>query len=373
MSQIFRTFHRFLTELRETIPELKPTIDSHLSKSKLPNTDNELLGKFLESLTKYDEELASRDDAMFQECLILGDLFLGPYWKHLSESTKDTIWKYLSLLVLGGGKYFAKQSGKSSSSVSGSGSENTRVSSSSQPLVNEKLIQDILSNKEFQEKILGNLKDLQTTSNISGGFDISGTEDYLKKLFGDISGSGFDKPPMELLKSMIGIDDIESTEIGKLFSTVLNDLSGALNPDDFSFGMSQEDLLKQSPEELMSLIMKKGFSSKIMNTFSGLEKSVNERIKKGDLDPKKLLEQSQSLMSNMIPKLGPVMGDMFAKMVDSKTGNHKASTRARLQQKLESRRAAATAAAAAATSSTTTPSSSSGNSSSKQSKKKRGK
>jgi hypothetical protein len=50
MSQIFRTFHRFLTELSETIPELKPAIDVHLSKSSLPKEDDELLGKFLKVL-----------------------------------------------------------------------------------------------------------------------------------------------------------------------------------------------------------------------------------------------------------------------------------------------------------------------------------
>jgi hypothetical protein len=355
MSQIFRTFHRFLTELSEIIPELKPAIDIHLSKSSLPKEDDELLGKFLESLTKYDEELASRDDAMFQECLLLGDLFLGPYWKHLSDTTKNTIWKYLSLLVLGGGKYFSKKAGTGTGTETGTETgkekENERVPSSGSKsetkdgvdgIVNEKLLREILSNKEFQEKILGNLKDLQkaTTTDLSG----EGVEDYMKKMFGDASGSLFEKPPMEILKTMIGVDDIEGTEIGKLFTTVLNDLSGAINPDDFGLGLSQEDMLKQSPEDILGLLMKKGFSSKIMNTFSGLEKSVNERIKKGDLDPKKLLEQSQSLMSSMIPKLGPVMGDMLTKMMDTKTGNHKASTKARLQQKLEARRQASTSA-----------------------------
>jgi hypothetical protein len=334
MSQIFHTLYRFLNELRETIPELKPAIDEHLSKSSLPKPDDVILGKFLESLAKYDEELASRDDSVFQECLILGDIFLGPYWKHLSESTKDTIWKYLSLLVLGGGKYFAKKAG------AGGKEKNERISSGLDGHISEKVIQEVLMNKDFQEKILGNLKDLQksmTDADASGGsgssFDLSGAEDYIKKLFGDNTGS-----PMEILKTMTGISDIESTEIGKLFHTILGDLSGVINPDDFSFGMSQEELLKQKPEDLMGMILKKGFSSKILSTFGGLEKSVNERIKKGDLDPKKLLEQSQTMMANLIPKLGPGMGDLLAKMIDSKTGNHKATTRSRLQQKLEARR-----------------------------------
>ena len=284
-----KDFKKIIVDMTKDIlisfPELAPTMNGHL---KNVITDNDTDGQAIDFVfnhcmkiypDKFFDILYQNDTIFTNEqnnAYFLPDIDFKLLWKeNLSDKTRETIWKYLQLVL------FTIVSNKES--FSGESFGNTA-----------KLFEAI-NEEEFKNKLE------ETISQMKDVFDMSGNSDTSENSSsGKTSGINLeDLPNPEDLHEHVS--KMMEGKLGKLAREIAEETASDLNID-MENSESMNDVFKRlfkNPTKLMSLV--KNVGSKL-----------DEKLKKGDINETELLKEAGEMMQHM--KNMPGMKEMMSKM-----------------------------------------------------------
>ena len=222
-----------------------------------------------------NNELFSEDSVANTE--FLPQIHFKNVWedKGLSEKTKETIWKYLQLILF---------------SIIGSVDNRDAFGESSQ-------IFDSLNNDEFKDKLQTSLNDIQELFAKNAKEEEEDKDKEEKEEKGQ-SRTEF-KPNAENIQSHL--KDILDSKLGQMAKEIAEDVSRDFNMDLENVSSQQEVFAKlfQNPTKLMGMV--KNVSEKIEN-----------KIKSGDMKESELLNEASNLIGKM--KDIPGLDQMLSKM-----------------------------------------------------------
>lgn len=284
-----KDFKKIIVDMTKDIlisfPELAPTMNVHL---KNVVTDNDTDGQaidfvFNHCMKTYPDkffDILYQNDTIFtnekNNADFLPDIDFKLLWKeNLSDKTRETIWKYLQLVL------FTIVSNKES--FSGESFGNTA-----------KLFEAI-NEEEFKSKLEETISQMKDVFDMSGNSDTSETSSS-----GKTSGINLeDLPNPEDLHEHVS--KMMEGKLGKLAREIAEETASDLNID-MENAESMNDVFKRlfkNPTKLMSLV--KNVGSKL-----------DEKLKKGDINESELLKEASEMMQHM--KNMPGMKDMMSKM-----------------------------------------------------------
>ena len=267
----------FCNDIKNTFPEYKETVEAYDMDALIQHCKDFFTEKTLEIIYK--------NEAIFEStCFFLPGIDFKILWSSdISDVTKETIWKYLQLILFS----FVSSDDHSFSDTL-------------------KFFEDLDKNdfKEKVEEIMGNLKTDEK-------FD---------------TGS---LPDEEKLNSTF--EGLFSSKIGNIAQEIAEETSKTLNIDPNANVM---DSILNNPANLMSLV-------------KNVSESLDKKMKDGEINQEELLSESSAVLNNMggdfqkmFANLG--MGDLLKKTnIDTnraKQNYSKMSTRERLRKKLEAKK-----------------------------------
>ena len=284
-----KDFKKIIVDMTKDIlisfPELAPNMNIHL-KNVLADKDES--GEAIDFIFKHSMKIYPDKffDILYQNDTIftneknnadfLPDIDFKLLWKeNLTDKTRETIWKYLQLVL------FTIVSNKET--FTGESFGNTA-----------KLFEAI-NEEEFKSKLE------ETISQMKDVFDMSGnTHDSAEESSGKTSGINLeDLPNPEDLHEHVS--KMMDGKLGKLAREIAEETAADLNID-MENAESMNDVFKRlfkNPTKLMSLV--KNVGSKL-----------DEKLKKGDINETELLKEASEMMQHM--KNMPGMKDMMSKM-----------------------------------------------------------
>ena len=286
-----KDFKKIIVDMTKDIlisfPELAPTMNVHL---KNVVTDNDESSESIDFVFKHcmktypDKffDILYQNDTIFtnekNNADFLPDIDFKLLWKeNLTDKTRETIWKYLQLVL------FTIVSNKEA--FSGESFGNTA-----------KLFEAI-NEEEFKSKLE------ETISQMKDVFDMSGNSDDSSEnssSSGKTSGINLeDLPNPEDLHEHVS--KMMEGKLGKLAREIAEETAADLNID-MENAESMNDVFKRlfkNPTKLMSLV--KNVGSKL-----------DEKLKKGDINETELLKEAGEMMQHM--KNMPGMKEMMSKM-----------------------------------------------------------
>ena len=285
-----KDFKKIIIDMTKDIlisfPELAPTMNVHL---KNVMTDNDESSESIDFVFKHcmktypDKffDILYQNDTIFtnekNNADFLPDIDFKLLWKeNLTDKTRETIWKYLQLVL------FTIVSNKEA--FSGESFGNTA-----------KLFEAI-NEEEFKSKLE------ETISQMKDVFDMSGNSDTSENSSSSGKTSGInleDLPNPEDLHEHVS--KMMEGKLGKLAREIAEETAADLNID-MENAESMNDVFKRlfkNPTKLMSLV--KNVGSKL-----------DEKLKKGDINESELLKEAGEMMQHM--KNMPGMKEMMSKM-----------------------------------------------------------
>jgi hypothetical protein len=286
-----KDFKKIIVDMTKDIlisfPELAPNLNSHL---KNVVTDNDESSESIDFVFKHcmktypDKffDILYQNDTIFtnekNNADFLPDIDFKLLWKeNLTDKTRETIWKYLQLVL------FTIVSNKEA--FTGESFGNTA-----------KLFEAI-NEEEFKSKLE------ETISQMKDVFDMSGNSDNSENsssASGKTSGINLeDLPNPEDLHEHVS--KMMEGKLGKLAREIAEETASDLNID-MENAESMNDVFKRlfkNPTKLMSLV--KNVGSKL-----------DEKLKKGDINESELLKEAGEMMQHM--KNMPGMKEMMSKM-----------------------------------------------------------
>ena len=284
-----KDFKKIIVDMTKDIlisfPELAPTMNVHLKNVMTDNDDSsesiDLV--FKHCMKTYPDkffDILYQNDTIFtnekNNAEFLPDIDFKLLWKeNLTDKTRETIWKYLQLVL------FTIVSNKEA--FSGESFGNTA-----------KLFEAI-NEEEFKSKLE------ETISQMKDVFDMSGNSDTSENTSsGKTSGINLeDLPNPEDLHEHVS--KMMEGKLGKLAREIAEETAADLNID-MENAESMNDVFKRlfkNPTKLMSLV--KNVGSKL-----------DEKLKKGDINETELLKEAGVMMQHM--KNMPGMKEMMSKM-----------------------------------------------------------
>jgi len=287
--EFLKDFKKIIVDMTKDIlisfPELAPTLNSHL---KNVVTDNDESSQSIDFVFKHcmniypDKffDILYQNDTIFTNekntADFLPDIDFKLLWKeNLTDKTRETIWKYLQLVL------FTIVSNKET--FTGESFGNTA-----------KLFEAI-NEEEFKSKLE------ETISQMKNVFDMSGnSDDGSENSSGKTSGINLDDlPNPEDLHEHVS--KMMEGKLGKLAREIAEETAADLNID-MENAESMNDVFKRlfkNPAKLMGLV--KNVGSKL-----------DEKLKKGDINETELLKEASEMMQHM--KDMPGMKEMMSKM-----------------------------------------------------------
>ena len=228
MNDLETIINDFCNDIKNTFPEKKELVEGY----ELAHLVKYCKVKFTEKTL----EIIYKNEKLFSEaCYLLPDIDFSEMWKsNISNETKETIWKYLQLILF---SYVSLDEYSFDDTVK----------------FFEKLDKD-----EFKEKIDDIMKNLKSDEN----FDTSLM------------------PNEEKLNS--SFDNLFDTKIGNLASEIAAETSKKMNFDENQDIMSN---LLNNPAGLMALVKNVG-------------ESLDEKMKNGEIKQEELLKESTNLLGN---------------------------------------------------------------------------
>ena len=220
------------------------------------------------------EEIITGDDSFFLPAIRFSEI-----WKeNITDSTKQTIWKYLQLILF---------------SVVQNSQENFFGENTSK-------LFEAINQEEFKDKLEETIGEMQNIFDFSN-IDLGDLPDG--QAFPDLSGIDQDALP-NVEKLHENINSMLDGKIGRLAKEIAEETTQDLNIDmDDATSMNDvfEKLFK-NPTKLMGLV--KNVGTKLDN-----------KIKSGEIKESELIEEAQGMVENMqnIPGMGS-MQDLFTKM-----------------------------------------------------------
>jgi hypothetical protein len=285
-----KDFKKIIVDMTKDIlisfPELAPTMNLHL---KNVVTDNDESGQSIDFVFKHcmktypDKffDILYQNDTIFtnekNDADFLPDIDFKLLWKeNLTDKTRETIWKYLQLVL------FTIVSNKET--FTGESFGNTA-----------KLFEAI-NEEEFKSKLEETIAQMKDVFDMSGNSDDSSETPFA----GKTSGINLeDLPNAEDLHEHV--TKMMDGKLGKLAREIAEETAADLNID-MENAESMNDVFKRlfkNPTKLMSLV--KNVGSKL-----------DEKLKKGDINETELLKEASEMMQHM--KNMPGMKDMMSKM-----------------------------------------------------------
>ena len=286
-----KDFKKIIVDMTKDIlisfPELAPTMNVHL---KNVVTDNDTDGQAIDFVFKHcmktypDKffDILYQNDTIFtnekNSAEFLPDIDFKLLWKeNLTDKTRETIWKYLQLVL------FTIVSNKEA--FTGESFGNTA-----------KLFEAI-NEEEFKSKLEETISQMKDVFDMSGNSDTSETSSASS---GKTSGINLeDLPNPEDLHEHV--TKMMDGKLGKLAREIAEETAADLNID-MENAESMNDVFKRlfkNPTKLMSLV--KNVGSKL-----------DEKLKKGDINETELLKEAGEMMQHM--KNMPGMKEMMSKM-----------------------------------------------------------
>jgi hypothetical protein len=287
--RIQKLIESFLSDITLTIPELGDGC-MNVRESLAKDSDSVVRG-IVSRLGKFDESIVARNDTIFIEnqLEVFPDVSIGKYWPELSESSKDTVWKYLNLMLLAGAKHIRALDRES---------KTPRDSETSN-------IAERLKDPELREKVLETIR--ETMESIPDETDE-------------------DVDPAERLKAMETLaGELRGTQIGKIVEEIAGELSGDIGPE--LLGVSgEEDLKKMGPQELMGLLGKPDLLKKIMGVVSKVGESLNKKMESGSIDRDAIAKEGEQILTksqDLLKTLSPQAANMLSALQNGKLSNRK--------------------------------------------------
>jgi len=288
----------FITDIKMTFPEYAMIINKYFyGEVRLENNEARISEDIYEKTLNFCKvkyaprffDIIYQNVSIFEEestedTEFLPNIYFKSLWScEISEKTKETIWKYLQLILF---------------SVVG------KVDDEGQFGDTLKLFEAI-NNEEFKSKLDNTLEGIKNM--FEGTQDASG-------------GEGFEVPKSEEMHEHI--NGLLKGKIGNLATEIAEEITGDLEIDMKDTG---------SVNEIFSKMMKD--PSKMMGIVNKVTSKLESKIKSGDIKESELLNEASEMMQQM--KNIPGMGDMqtlFSKMGMEMFGGGKVDTKATEQQ-----------------------------------------
>lgn len=282
--QFYKIVKDFVRDILITFPEYKHKLVPGLINITLDKEDEQTKSvykycqryypdKFFDILYE-KEELMTSDNSFFLPAIKFSEI-----WKeNITDSTKQTIWKYLQLILF---------------SVVQNSEENFFGENTSK-------LFEAINQEEFKDKLEETIGEMQNIFDFSN-IDLSDLPEG--QGFPDLSGIDQDALP-NVEKLHENINTMLDGKIGRLAKEIAEETTHDLNIDmDDATSMNDvfEKLFK-NPTKLMGLV--KNVGTKLDN-----------KIKSGEIKESELIEEAQDMVENMqnIPGMGS-MQDLFNKM-----------------------------------------------------------
>ena len=321
MSQFNKIIKDFMKDILTTFPEFKSNlhqglIDITLDNPNTPNADEVYEHCKKVYPPKFFDILYEREELFEEnEVMLLPNINFSQIWKaEITEKTKQTIWKYLQLILFSIVKGIDNMDNESFGDTA-------------------KLFEAI-NQDEFKSKLEETVEEMQNIFDLSGcdaeGLDMSGINQ------GDL-------PDVDSIHNHI--TEMLDGKIGSLAKEIAEETSKDLNIDmDDATSMNDvfEKLFK-NPTKLMGLVKSVGTK-------------LDTKLKSGELKESELIEEAQEMVEKMqsIPGMGNMqslfdkmgMGGMGGKMnmgamrSQMNTNLRNAKMKERMQQKLKERKMA---------------------------------
>lgn len=288
----------FLSDITIVIPEQSDgciTVREKLSK----NADNVIRG-IVRHLGQHDEEIVARNERFLlgEEAEVIPGIKIGKYWRELSDTSKDTVWKYLNLLLLAGAKH-------------------VRALDRTAKLSHMEESTD-LSGTDITSEIAKRLRDPKVRDQVM--------ETIRETMEAIPDENDDDVNPIERLKAVESlIGDLRGTQLGKIIEDIASDLSGDISPE--SLGLPAEaDLKSMGPQDLIGLLAKPDLMKRVMGIVSKVGDNLNRRMESGELDREALAREGQEVLAksqDLLKSISP----QAAKMMAAMNGGNGISTR----------------------------------------------
>lgn len=267
----------FCNDIKNTFPEYKERVEGY-------NSD-ELIEYCKNFFTERTLEIIYKNNSIFDsECFFLPGIDFKILWNSdISDTTKETIWKYLQLILF------------------------SFVSSDDHSFSDTLKFFEDLDKNDFKDKVEEIMKNLKTDEKFDT--DTLPNEEKLNSTF----------------------EGLFNSKIGSIAQEIAEETSKSLNIDPNANVM---DSILNNPTNLMSLV-------------KNVSESLDKKMKQGEINQEELLKESSSVINNMggdfqklFANLG--MGDILKKSnIDTnraKQNYAKMSTRERLRKKLEAKK-----------------------------------
>lgn len=259
------------SEYEEVLSEYyKPLLDNDRCN------DDKYVKRFMRKMKDYKNEIANKDDSIFNETLcVLKNVDFKMLWEseELSESNRNKIWEYLqTLFVLG----------------------DTIVSTSNKVKELLENLNEGTSNPDQDEAIK---KMIENLNNVEEGAQGPFNEEFLK-----------------------------NSSIGQLAS----ELSEEFNPQEFLGNLDEN----ANPADLMKNFMSGENSMNFMNLFEKIGSKIKNKVESGEFNHENLLQDAQNMMGNL---QNSGLGDLMSNLTEVAPVALN-PTQERLRRKLEQRK-----------------------------------
>jgi hypothetical protein len=230
MEELKAVLKDFCNDIKNTFPEKKETVEKYNIEELIPYCKEYFTQRTLEIVYK-NEKIFMNEPTFFLPNIDFNELWAS----NISVETKETIWKYLQLILF------------------------SYVSLDEYSFDDTVKFFEQLDKDDFKEKIEDIMKNLKTDEN----FDISSI------------------PNADKINSTF--DNLFDTKIGNIAQEIAEETSKKMNID--PSGNLMENMFKD-PTALMSLVKTVG-------------DSLDKKMKAGDINQEELLKESSSLLGNL--------------------------------------------------------------------------
>merc|ERR1711871_1542586 len=266
LKNFIRTFQEFLTDIKNSYPEHKKTIEENYNlDTKNIDLNLIIIEHFMMSVNPYLIQISNKDETIFTEekerIVILKNINFNEIWLKSNKANKEIIWKYLHTLVLLGNNYNAtirkegvfEQFNEMLSHSQLDDSSLNQISEQAKAMLN---MVKSLSQENDREQ---NQENGETSEDIPGNgmFENTKIGEIAKELASEINFDDFSK-------NLGNLGEEESKDPSKLF----------------------DNLIGQDPMKLMGLIQNVG-------------SKIQDKISSGQINEKELVDEAQNMMKGL--------------------------------------------------------------------------
>ena len=322
--EFFKIMKDFLNDILITFPEYaeKITDDENLILNGDVSNNNLYIyccgvypSRFFDILYKNDEMF---DDKNRNTCFLPNIDFNYFFKQNITQNTKDTLWKYLQLILF-----------------TIAGNINDQECFGDTAKLFEAIDEDVL-----KSKIEDTIKDMGEMFDLSG-MNFEGSSQFFDGSGQSFDGSGINMPNPDDLNNHI--NSLMEGKLGKLASEIAEETA-----KEMSINLDEE----ANVNDVMGKLFKN--PGKLLNMVKKVGSKLDEKIKSGEIKESELMEEASELMKKMknMPGMAGMEG-LFSKMgipnskkmnfgaMENKlnTNIRNAKTKERMRSKLEKRRA----------------------------------